>query len=457
MRLRDLLSLMEKQQNLSIVNIDDMTKVINSYAARTTKLEVIQWFNSVVKNYLRQSARDNLPILPTYAANYDLPDWAEISLEKNQDINFFKISAQTKETLNRIFDFLQSDAASKLLPKLQRITVDQMLTLEKQWLEKLSKEKTEKLDASHYKLIYAFADEFKIVQLLTPECKGEEGSLMGHCVGGSTYEKKTIFSLRDKQNQPHATMEVDGKNIVQLQGKQNQEIVEKYWPYIKEFISKTGYNVELHYLRKIGLIAINGEIYDINELPDNLTVNGGLDLHNSKLTSLPNNLTVNGLLDIRSTKISSLPKNLSVSDDLYIQRTDITTLPADLVVGGNLDLASTNVTSLPHNLTIGGYLDAGNGLIDSLPNNLSVGGRLYLKDSNITSLPNNLSVGGSLYLTDTNITALPDNLSIGGYLDIKGTNITELPNDLIVGERIRANEGQLKKVPTKFKDKIAIS
>lgn len=52
----------------------------------------------------------------------------------------------------------------------------------------------------------------------------------------------------------------------------------------------------------------------LKSLPDNLTVNGNLNIQNTPIESLPNNLTVNGLLDIKSTNISSIPNNLNVQD-----------------------------------------------------------------------------------------------------------------------------------------------
>ena len=66
---------------------------------------------------------------------------------------------------------------------------------------------------------------------------------MGHCVGGYCNEvrKKAtyIFSLRDKKNEPHVTIEIEpdnGKyNVIQIQGKQNSEPSPEYKEMVKEF------------------------------------------------------------------------------------------------------------------------------------------------------------------------------------------------------------------------------
>src|ERR1035437_4045439 len=49
------------------------------------------------------------------------------------------------------------------------------------------------------------------------------------------------------------------------------------------------------------------------KIPNNLTVNGYLNLYNIPITSLADNLTVNGCLDLNNTLITSLPNNLTVN------------------------------------------------------------------------------------------------------------------------------------------------
>ena len=65
----------------------------------------------------------------------------------------------------------------------------------------------------------------------------------------------------------------------------------------------------------------------------------------------------NGNLDLSYTDVESLPENLTVGGGLYLRGTQITSLPENLTVGGWLDLRGTQITSLPENLTVGGGLD----------------------------------------------------------------------------------------------------
>tara|TARA_R110002020_G_scaffold186825_1_gene384916 strand:- start:148 stop:570 length:423 start_codon:yes stop_codon:yes gene_type:complete len=69
---------------------------------------------------------------------------------------------------------------------------------------------------------------------------------------------------------------------------------------------------------------------------------GDLSLGNTPITFLPNNLTkVGGDLWLSFSKITSLPDNLEVEGILDLTGIQITSLPNNLQVGGDLDLIDT--------------------------------------------------------------------------------------------------------------------
>jgi hypothetical protein len=78
-------------------------------------------------------------------------------------------------------------------------------------------------------------------------------------------------------------------------------------------------------------------------------------LNNEPLTD--DELTIEGYLNLYNTKIKSLPDNLEVKGDLYLDDTEIRTLPKGLKVGGDLYLSfCENINSLPEGLEVGGFL-----------------------------------------------------------------------------------------------------
>ena len=82
----------------------------------------------------------------------------------------------------------------------------------------------------------------------------------------------------------------------------------------------------------------------IKVLPRNLTkVGGKLNLFYSQIEKLPDNLIVNGTLDLDTCKnLKSLPNGLKVTN-LDLRRTNITFLPSDLEVVGDLFLYYTPI------------------------------------------------------------------------------------------------------------------
>jgi len=95
----------------------------------------------------------------------------------------------------------------------------------------------------------------------------------------------------------------------------------------------------------------------------------------------------------------------------------------ELNVEGGLNLRDTKISSLPDNLTVGRSLYLKNTKISSLPDNLKVGRSLFLSFTQITSLPNNLTVGGNLYLRDTPLTKKYSEEQIRKMIEEKGGKV----------------------------------
>lgn len=54
-----------------------------------------------------------------------------------------------------------------------------------------------------------------------------------------------------------------------------------------------------------------------NELPNNLSVSGSLNLSHTQITKLPNNLSVSGDLDLGNTKIVEIPESVKIGGSVY--------------------------------------------------------------------------------------------------------------------------------------------
>jgi hypothetical protein len=444
---------------LNVIDQEPVDTYLNQFEANT--LEIANWLKTKAKTYILNSQRDMTPIDPDSIDLMGAPAWLKTAVERGDELYEFDPSPELEEEINSILDYLNSDAFDQH-SKLNRISFAQAKQMSDKWhhqlanpsKKELERRKKRQLDDSDFvKPIYKFKDGYRIVELTNDACKTREGELMGHCVGDGGYRSKTILSLRDNKNEPHATMEIsknDPFEIVQLQGKANQNVSEKYWTYVLEFITQTDYRLDPRYLRKIGFIDINGETYEINNMPDGLTVDGDLDLRNSKITHLPNGLKVGGSLNLTYTPITHLPNELTVRGSLDLSNTKITQLPEKLTVGGSLDLSNTKIAHLPDGLKVDGGLYLSNTKITHLPDGLKVGGGLYLSDTPITHLPDGLTVDGSLNLTYTPITQLPNGLTVRGDLDLRNSKITQLPEKLTVGGSLDLENTKITQLPEKL-------
>lgn len=79
-----------------------------------------------------------------------------------------------------------------------------------------------------------------IQQVSDPEDLALEGKLQAHCVGGYASSDSTIYSLRDPNNLPHVTVEVNPEgHVVQIQGKANSEPKDAYRDMLNQWFESS--------------------------------------------------------------------------------------------------------------------------------------------------------------------------------------------------------------------------
>jgi len=100
------------------------------------------------------------------------------------------------------------------------------------------------IEDEHGKILMKFPDGFYWIDLETTHDKAEADA-MGHC--GRTNKGDTIYSLRDRNKQPHVTTAIDTtKGIVyQMKGKENYKPIEKYHKYIVALLINDDLDVTL--------------------------------------------------------------------------------------------------------------------------------------------------------------------------------------------------------------------
>lgn len=265
------------------------------------------------------------------------------------------------------------------------------------------------------KLHLNLKDGYSVIELLSALALDFEASRLHHGLDGNEFKdrckhkSRRYFSLRDKNDNPHVTLEINEKTITQVYGQYGKIPALNYFIAMKPFFKMEDAEFFQRATELGFVMSQDFEIYPLSELPDGLKVKGDLD--------------------VRFSSLKRLPKNLSVSGSLHIYKTEITSLPENLAVNGFINLSGSNkITNISPGLTVGGDLFLYDIQIDSLPYNLKVGGGLYLARSTILKLPAGLDIGFELDISHTQITSIPDDIKLGGSLHISGTNISSLPD-----------------------------
>lgn len=421
----------------NIVNQDDIDSFLKDISKNIEKEDIKKWIHKSLKDYI-QNDLETVNRIKTFKDSD--PDWLKKSV-KNGTALGVTINSDFKKEVEFILDYIDS-IEDRELSKIYKIKYSEMLSKAK--LDFLNNDSKDITPVREYK------DGFKWVTLDSLHAFNRETKLMNHCLStDSRYIKKleskkaTYYSLRNKSNKPHCTIEIEHKQVVQIKGHSDGPVINKYVRYVIDFI-KNPINDKYKKVLKddlinIGCILQKGVLYNIYKLPIGFTYKDDLKFSDNKqLKKLPSNMTVKGNFYLDGTSIEQLPENLTIKGKLYISDTPITTLPENLTCS-SLDLRKTNVITLPKTLNI----------------------KMLTLSKNITFLPENFTNSGEVVFIHSSIKKLPNNLKvkkidiadIPSYNSMEGGNIEELPDNLVI-EDLDLRSSTIKIVPSTLKVKI---
>lgn len=421
----------------NIVNIFDIDAFLKEKSKDIEKEEIKKWIFQNLKTYIKNELESVSKVTKFKKTD---PEWLKQSVE---DGTALKVNLKDREfirKLNHILDYFKSSSVEEL-SKIKNIDFKEAVAKSEEWTKMLHKNASLIPDESGESIVRKYPSGITWKRLLTVEALETEGKRMDHCVGGDEYKyklsknKNIIYSLRDKDNKPHCTIEVEKNRVEQIKGYNDGPVKQKYVKYINNFLEKPFFkpysSVNPEDKPNMGIIEVNGKDYDMYNLPENLVVNGDLSFNDTLIKSLPNNLTVKGTLDLSFCKIKELPENLTVENELLLGLTSIKELPETLKVGGHLDLTDTLIKSLPKNFKSNGDLILSVSNIKELPENLVVNGDLVIHGCSFKYLPKYLTIKGELIFTNSSLLELPENLTIK-KLNLKDTFVKTLPENLTV-------------------------
>ncbi len=171
--------------------------------------------------------------------------------------NELKRETKTTEEVEHILDYMV-----QCNKKVERMSYKDAKKLADAWTKTQQKKGNGIVEKSEdTEVVLDFKDGFKIVRLIGENAYKREGFLMSHCVGGYYGNGKEIYSLRDKDNMPHCTMEKDQ----QIKGKGNGDISPKYITYVVKFLEHVGMRVGDSEMKHLGYINVEKIKEDLHE------------------------------------------------------------------------------------------------------------------------------------------------------------------------------------------------
>lgn len=385
-------------------------------------------------------------------------------------------------------DYIASlSETDRIYKKLHKVSWKDAVKLQAKWHASLalSEQKTPKGDPSG-ELILECKDGYKWVRISTPEQLDYEGNAMGHCVGSGGYDETVdhIYSLRDSNNLPHATVEFNPKlnRYEQIQGRGNKLVSTKYWFAIKAlFDYLPGYD-GLHAYRKrnscisvgdtihIGKdiypilshsdvvitdmnipkeasygLTVEGKIYWLcgnEQIPDGTVfkhvflrnnesilewkwdVMGGFLAVESSLSMIAAHVKFHGNVKILNCHIKRWYHD--VPGDFCIFNCPLTEVDEQTKFGGGVHLSQTNVKHW--NTNVPGYFDVKKTPLESISSQTVFGRSVSIRRANITHWVNN--VPGNFYISDCPLVSIDAGCIFGGDVEVRITNITHWEHDV---------------------------
>ncbi len=179
----------------------------------------------------------------------------EDTIRQNQVESWFRrISKQVEEEnlslteQEHIVDYLNAKDM-----KLAKASLKQVLSNVKKWDKALQKKGNNMKETDDdVEVIKEWGNGFSFVKLKSKSSYEREGALMRHCVASYYGRDVEVYSLRDKNNKPHCTIEKDQ----QIKGKGNGSINPKYIKYVVEFLEEIGMDVRDSEMKNLGYVNV---------------------------------------------------------------------------------------------------------------------------------------------------------------------------------------------------------
>jgi hypothetical protein len=271
----------------NVVNVEAIDKFVADIQF-DEKPEIQKWLGTAFRKYLINDYPGVSTIKGDMLHSYSnrSNSWLPDAIKRGDTIYKVLFPTELENEIYHIIDYFdyvidnEDELPNNLYFRdLSRISYQDAFNKAELWTHWLSKRKikgSEDPDEGEFEVL-KLSDGFSIYQLVSPAALNREGSRerMYHCVGGYAKEvaknNSKIYSLRDRNNHPHCTVELVGKEVEQIKGYHDQNVKPEYQQYVIDFLNygleKNWFN-RIDELEYIDAILYKGIVYREEDAPD---------------------------------------------------------------------------------------------------------------------------------------------------------------------------------------------
>lgn len=192
------------------------------------------------------------------AANQEVKDWINTTLKAH-----IKKEQENQTEIEHIIDYLNSPQAPK---RLRQMSYEAAKRNTEKWTKALEKKGAHivETDEDVKVILRSKTTGFKFVKLIGENAFKREGFLMRHCSASYAHRTDTeVYSLRDAQNMPHCTIEVQRQNnqIHQIKGKGNGPIHPDYIKYVLKILKYFKMDVRSQEMENLGYYTLSKDLW----------------------------------------------------------------------------------------------------------------------------------------------------------------------------------------------------
>lgn len=435
---------------------------------------VLKAANPQVKQYVDKTLRtyiiNDYPTNKLHVQKPDDPDWVDKAVSRGDKIYDVDVSPKDETRFLHWVDYLNTLPPATI----RGISIKQLEKKVTDWDSKLASAKTKKQVqvTEGVKPIKTYPTGYTWVELTGRDALALEGDKMGHCVGGDDYVKQVangstkIYSLRDKKDEPHVTIDYSTyKNIiVQIKGKSNNPPIPKYHEYIIDFVNNElkPKKIDDTDVLRMGLIlsednakilsledytgdTIKVPVFDPN-MSDSVTKLPNIEsnyiaLNKASLKSIGSMHSITDSIDIEDCNIGAIQDissnyGVNITDSKINSINNIECISLSIV---DSSVASINIIKCEEEATIGGNVKS---IKQLQANRLDVDARIFGKgtefhiDDYVAFIGNTAYVGSNSEINTVYLRDVRTLFEIEDNASIEKLTIYKLPQSIKIGHNV---------------------